>query len=109
MGALDLPPAAAALDRGALAATPRMPARVASEAEAARVGRDFEAMFLSQMLAPMFEGLDTDGAFGGGFGERMFRSLHVDAFARGIAERGGVGVAQHVARELLRAQESPHG
>ena len=28
----------------------------------------FEASFLSQMLKPMFEGLSTDGLFGGGQG-----------------------------------------
>src|SRR5262245_55731369 len=98
----------AALDGSALAPSPRLPARVGSAAEAQRVGRDFEAMFLSQMLAPMFDGIATDGAFGGGFGEKMFRSLHVDAFARALADRGGVGIARHVARQLLQAQETAH-
>ena len=109
MNASGMPAPAAALDGGALAAAPPMPSRVGSAAEAQRVGRDFEAMFLSQMLAPMFDGIGTDGAFGGGFGEKMFRSLHVDAFARALADRGGVGIAGHVARQLLQAQEIPHG
>ena len=33
----------------------------------------FEASFLSQMLKPMFEGLSTDGLFGGGQGEATWR------------------------------------
>jgi Rod binding domain-containing protein len=39
----------------------------------------------------------------------MFRSLHVDAFARALTDRGGIGIARHVARQLLQAQETAHG
>ena len=74
-------------------------------AAAMRVGRQFEQMFLSQMLAPMFAGLDADGPFGGGNGEQMMRSFQIDAFAQSIVSRGGIGLAQQVAREVLRLQE----
>jgi len=93
-------------------ALPRAPAGTAgvqTQADAARVGREFEQMFLSQMLSQMFAGVRTDGAFGGGFGEDMFRSLQVDEYARALTRHGGVGVAASVTRELIRLQEASRG
>jgi flagellar protein FlgJ len=83
---------------------PRMPGRASLE-DAMKVGRQFEQMFMSQMLTPMFAGLDADGPFGGGNGEQMMRSFQIDAFAQSIVSRGGIGLAQNVAREILRLQE----
>lgn len=72
--------------------------------EVQRVGREFEAMFLAEMMAPMFEGLDTDGLGGGGEGEQMFRPMLVEKYAQSIAQNGGVGVAESIMRELTRLQ-----
>ena len=41
------------------------------------VSQDFEAMFLGQMLSPMFEGLKSEGPFTGGYAESTWRSLLV--------------------------------
>ena len=92
-------------------ALPRAPAQTGAQtqADAVRVGREFEHMFVSQMLSQMFAGIKTNGAFGGGFGEEMFRSLQVDEYARAITQRGGVGIAASVTRELLRLQEAHRG
>ena len=79
-----------------------------SEAQLARVRKsaeDFEAVFLGQMLAPMFESLETDGLFGGGSGERMYRSLLVEEYGKALARNGGVGIADAVTRQLLAQQE----
>ncbi|MFC4351142.1 rod-binding protein [Fodinicurvata halophila] len=67
--------------------------------------QDFEAVFLSQMLAPMFEGLETEGYFGGGQAEGMYRSLLVDEIGKSVAQRGGIGIADTVAREMVKMQE----
>lgn len=72
--------------------------------EIERVGHEFEAMFLAEMLAPMFEGLDTDGLGGGGMGEQIFRPMLVERYAQSIAQNGGVGVADSIMRELTRLQ-----
>lgn len=85
------------------------PKAAATPEQAQRIGTQFENMFLSQMLAPMFEGLHTDGTFGGGTGERMFRSFQIDSYAQAISRRGGVGIAQRVAREILSLQEKQNG
>lgn len=103
---LTTPGAGAVETRGAAHAL-HAPA-VTAEA-AAKVGRQFEQMFLSQMLTPMFEGISANGPFGGGKGEEMFRSFQVDAYAQAMSRRGGVGIAQSVAREILRLQEKTHG
>lgn len=72
--------------------------------ELRRAAEEFEAVFLSEMLAPMFEGLDTDGLGGGGMGEQIFRPMLVERYAEAIVRAGGVGIADSVVREMLRLQ-----
>ncbi|OUT39689.1 MAG: hypothetical protein CBB62_15130 [Micavibrio sp. TMED2] len=68
--------------------------------------KKFEAMVLSQMLQPMFAGLKTDGPFGGGFSEEMYRSMLVEEYGRMMADNGGLGIADAVKRQLLSIQET---
>jgi Rod binding domain-containing protein len=68
--------------------------------------QDFEAFFLSQMLQPMFDTVQTDEMFGGGEGEEMWKSMMVDEYAKQIAKSGGVGVAEQVMQVMIQAQES---
>ncbi len=70
-----------------------------------RAAEEFEAVFISQMLAPMFEGLETDELFGGGPGEDIYRSILVEEYGKSIARSGGIGIADAVQREILRLQE----
>jgi flagellar protein FlgJ len=70
------------------------------------VAEDFEAMFSSQMMAPMWAGIDADPMFGGGMAEETFRSLMINEYGKIIAKSGGIGVAPYVKSELLRAQEA---
>jgi len=93
---------------------PAPTAELAAKARAARTPEDarrtaieFEAVFLSQMLAPMFNEIDTDGPFGGGSGETVYRSLMVDEYGKLIARAGGIGLADSVMREILKHQETP--
>lgn len=81
-----------------------------TDAEILRVAQEFEAMFLAEMLAPMFEALDTEGLGGGGMGERMFRPMLVERYAQSIAQAGGVGVADYIIAELnrMRADAQPN-
>lgn len=66
---------------------------------------EFEAQFLSQMLQPMFEGIQAEEPFSGGHSEEMWRSMLVQEYGKSIAKAGGIGLADHVERQLLRAQE----
>ena len=66
--------------------------------------RKFESQFLAQMLGQMFQGIETDGPFGGGHGEEMFRSLLTDSMAKEMTKAGGIGLADTVQREILKLQ-----
>ncbi len=70
-----------------------------------QAAEDFEAVFLSQMLQPMFEGLETDGMFGGGSAEQIYRGVLVQEYGKALAQRGGVGIADAVEQEMLKLQE----
>lgn len=92
----------------ATAAGPRLPilGREADDKAVRRAAQDFEAVFIGEMLKPVFEQLDTEAPFGGGHAEGVWRAFQVDAFADAIARSGGIGLADPVAREMLALQES---
>ena len=94
------------LQAGAQAAARGAAGSVASQETARRVAQEFEALFLSEMLSPVFESVDTDGLFGGGEGEKIFRSMMVQEYGKAVASAGGVGIADAVQREILRMQEN---
>jgi Rod binding domain-containing protein len=72
-----------------------------------RAAQDFEAMALGQLLAPMFNTVDTaHSAFGGGEAEATIKPLLVDAIAKHIAAHGGLGLAAPVFASMLRTQEA---
>jgi len=70
-----------------------------------KVAEQFEGVLVSQMLNGMFEGLKTDGMFGGGEGEEMFRSLMIDEYGKQIAKQGGMGLTDAITKQLLSHQE----
>lgn len=72
--------------------------------QARRVAEEYEAVFLGQVLKPMFATVRTDGPFGGGFSEDMWRSLQVDEYGKAIARSGGIGIADAVLRQILEMQ-----
>jgi Rod binding domain-containing protein len=56
------------------------------------------------MLGQMFTGIETDGPFGGGFGEEMFRSVMTDALGKEMTRAGGIGLSDTIQREILKMQ-----
>jgi Rod binding domain-containing protein len=80
------------------------PAKNASQAT--KAAEDFEAVFINEFMGAMFEGIKTDGPFGGGPGESIFRSMMIDQYSKAIAKQGGFGLATAVKNELLHAQEN---
>ncbi|MCJ9430333.1 rod-binding protein [Kordiimonas marina] len=77
----------------------------ANKRKAHEAAEQFEAVFLSQMLSPMFETVKTDSMMGGGNGEDVFRSMMVQQMGKAIAKKGGIGIADQVYREILKMQE----
>lgn len=81
------------------------PIKTSDAAKARQTAEDFEAVFIAQMLEPMFQGIKTDGPFGGGHSETMFRSMQNEQISKEIARSGGVGIADAVYRQILELQE----
>lgn len=75
-------------------------------AEAREAAESFEAHFLSSFLESMFQGIETDGPFGGGQGETIFRSMLNEEYANSMSKSGGVNIADAVFKEILRIQEA---
>ena len=82
--------------------TPAAPVATARMRETAEA---FEASFLAQMLKPMFEGLSTDGPFGGGEAEGTWRGFMIEAMAKQTVRAGGVGLADSVLAQMIKMQE----
>jgi peptidoglycan hydrolase FlgJ len=76
-------------------------------AKAWKAAQDFEAMALSQFLAPIFQAVDSaGGAFGGGEGETAWRPMLTQEIARHIAAHGGLGLAAPVFHQILQLQQA---
>ena len=72
-----------------------------------QAAKDFEAMAIGQLLAPLFDTVDTSkSAFGGGEAEAAWRPMLVSEIGKKIAAGGGFGLAQPVFAAMLRAQEA---
>lgn len=69
------------------------------------VAKDFEAMFVTEMMKPMFEQIKPDERFGGGKGEEIFRGMMLQEYGKMMAETGQLGIADSVKQELIRMQE----
>ena len=70
-----------------------------------QAAEDFEAVFISQMLTPMFEGLGDDSYFGSGPGADIYRSMLIEQYGKSVARAGGLGLTDAVRTEILRLQE----
>jgi Rod binding domain-containing protein len=79
-------------------------AHASTREQAKVVANEFERMFLSEMLKPMFQGLKTEAPFGGGASEEMFRPMLIDQYAAQLSKAGGIGVADAIMGEILRMQ-----
>lgn len=66
--------------------------------------KDFEAVFISQMMSHMFSSVEVDPMFGGGQGEEMFRSMMVEEYGKQLAASGGIGIAEQVTAKLIDMQ-----
>lgn len=101
----SLPSPASALQNRAFTAP--QPGKTREQTHAA--AQDFEAVYLAQMLQPMFNTVEVDETFGGGTAEETWRGMMVEEMAKQISRTGGVGLASSVEREMLKLQEVADG
>ena len=78
---------------------------VQTHKQARKIASDFEAVFLSQMLKPMFENIKPESPFGGGNSETMWRSMQIEEYGKAITKAGGIGIADTVYKEIIKLQE----
>ena len=78
----------------------------AVSAGAQKVGKDFESLFIHQMLELMSQGVKTPENYGGGSSEAIFRSMMNEKIAIEISEAGGLGVAKAIENQVKRYEEA---
>lgn len=67
---------------------------------------DFEAFFISRSMESMYEGVETNGLFGGGEAEKVYRSMLLDEYGKVMAKSGSIGVKDFVMDAMLKMQEA---
>lgn len=70
-----------------------------------KVAEDFEAVFIGQMLQPLFQNMGAEEPFGGGESAKMWRSMQVEEYGKAITKSGGVGITDAVLTEMIKLQE----
>jgi peptidoglycan hydrolase FlgJ len=92
--------AASAVQETAQALAPAAKKKIKDAAQA------FESIFLTNMFEEMFAGIqEQEGPLGAGEAQSAWRSMLVEEYANTVARNGGIGVAEHVQRELIALQE----
>ncbi|HEY8947754.1 MAG TPA: rod-binding protein [Rhizomicrobium sp.] len=89
----------------AQSAKPKAPVSAANLAAATKAAKEYESVFISEFMGSMFSGISTDGPFGGGQGEAMYRSMMLDQYSKQIESHGGFGLAAAMTKQLLAHQE----
>lgn len=74
-------------------------------AAAMHTAREFESVLLGQFTSIMFTGVKSDGPFGGGPAEDIFKSMLAEEYGKILAHSGGIGLADSVYREIIKSQE----
>lgn len=101
------PDAALTLINASQAQTPSLPdvAKFQSKQDLDEIAKEFEAVFLSEMVKPMFEGIETsDSMFGGGKGEEIFQGMMLNEYGEAIAEKDITGIQTLVKNKLIEMQ-----
>lgn len=79
---------------------------IKNKREIETAAKEFEAMFMAQMLQPMWEGIEVNELFGGGHGEEMMRVFLIQELGKSIAQGMDTGIFDAVKTEMIRLQEA---
>jgi Rod binding domain-containing protein len=71
-----------------------------------KVGKDFEAFFLYQVLELMQPELNRENPLYGGAGEEMFRHILNEHIAAEMSERGGIGIRESVEDQIAKYRKA---
>lgn len=67
--------------------------------------KDFESLFITQMLEQMFDESSGEEAFGSSDTNDVYKGLLMEQYGKLISRSGGIGIASYVKQELLKQQE----
>jgi peptidoglycan hydrolase FlgJ len=84
---------------GSLTPGQQKPDATAATPEQRKAARDFEAIFLRQMLSTLEKGSSVSGSQSSG--GAVFRSMMVSALADTAAEGGGIGLSEVILKAML--------
>ncbi|MFY9287366.1 MAG: rod-binding protein [Alphaproteobacteria bacterium] len=82
------------------------PRKPTNYAQIDKASKEFESMFMTQMLQPMFDSMEVNPVFGGGNGERIMRSFLVQEYGKIASKNSHFGIADAVKAEMIRAQDA---
>jgi Rod binding domain-containing protein len=91
------------VDAAMLQAKSKLSAKKMSEID--KSAKDFEGMFISQMLQPMFETVKTDSEFGGGEAEDTWKGLMIEQYGKDLSAAGGIGLSDSIKAKMIEMQE----
>jgi Rod binding domain-containing protein len=91
------------------AATATPAARTVAPAKVRQVAKQFEAMFMTEMLHQAHSKPHAAGVFRTGEGESMMQPFMDQALGDAVASRGGTGIAQSIERLLNGASTASKG
>ena len=77
-----------------------------NQARIKETAEDFEAFFMTRMMESMYEGVSTDGMFGGGHAEKVYRSLLLNEYGKLMAKTGTIGVSDSIMDSIIQMQEA---
>lgn len=75
-------------------------------ARAKEAAEDFEAFFMTRMMESMYEGVSTDGMFGGGHAEKIYRSMLLTEYGKLMAKTGTIGISDSIMDSIIQMQEA---
>jgi flagellar protein FlgJ len=82
-------------------ATPeQIPASGKDEAKLKQACRDFEAIFISDMMKKMRKTVPESGLISGGRAEEIFRDMRDDEISKDMSKSGGIGLSDMLYNEL---------
>ena len=67
--------------------------------------QDFEAYFLTQSFEQMYNTVPVNETFGGGNGEKIFRSMLLAEYGKMTAENGGIGITNQILAQMVASQK----
>lgn len=79
--------------------------KIRTKEEVDKTAKQFEGMFMAQILNTLFKEVDLDPLTENGMADDIYKSMLLDEYGELLSERGVTGIGDAVAREMLKLQE----